>query len=467
MDLKPFEIRVCDLPIHPIEYRYGSPAMKRIFSRESWLEKMLLVEATLVQAYADVGEVSRKAADYISARASLKYVSLEDVDRYEKITDHEVMAVVKALSDACGPYGAYIHLGATSSDITDTVLALQLKEALEIVDGDLKRLAEALIHKAIEYRDTICLGRTHGIAALPMPFGFKFAVWAAEVKRHRERLSQCLPRVCVGKMSGAIGTMAGLGPHAMEVQNLVMKRLGIRAAEISTQIVPRDGLAELMVLLALISSSLEKMANEIRNLQRTEIREVEEPFVEATQVGSSTMPHKRNPIKSEKVCGLARIIRGFATAALENVVLEHERDLTNSSCERSMVPEVLILLDEQLKTLIRVIEGLVVYPENMRRNMEATKGLLMSEAVMLAMARKGAPRQWAHEVLRQCSMEALRRQVDLKDVLKEREEVRRYLSLEEIEEAMNPFNYLGTSREQIERIVEDVRASLTSKKEAS
>lgn len=437
--------------------------MRRIFSRESWLEKMLLVEATLVQAYADVGEIDRDVADYISERASLKYVRLEDVNRYEKITDHEVMAVVKALSDACGQYGAYIHLGATSADITDTVLALQLKEALEIVDENLRRLAEALIKKAIEHRDTICLGRTHGIAALPMPFGFKFAVWAAEVRRHRERLIQCLPRVCVGKMSGAIGTMAGLGSHALEVQSLVMKRLGLRAAEISTQIVPRDGLAELMVLLALISSSLEKIANEIRNLQRTEIREVEEPFVEATQVGSSTMPHKRNPIKSEKVCGLARIIRGLATTALENIVLEHERDLTNSSCERSMVPEVFILLDEQLKTLIRVIEGLVVYPENMRKNLEATKGLVMSEAVMLAMARKGASRQWAHEILRQCSMEAWKRQIDLKDVLKEREEVGHYLTEGEIEEAMNPYNYLGTSREQIERIVDDVRKSLTCK----
>lgn len=431
--------------------------MRQIFTRDNWLNKMLEVEAALAWAHAEVGDIPKKAAAYISKRASTGYVKLVRVNQYEKETGHEVMAVVKAFAEVCGPYSGMIHLGATSNDITDSVLALQLKEALAIFEKDLIELALILTKKAEKYRDTVSLGRTHGTAALPMPFGFKFAVWASEVKRHLERIQQCRNRVCVGKMSGAIGTMAGFGPKAMQIQEITMKRLGIKPAEISTQIVQRDNLAEFVTLLGLISCTLDKIANEIRNLQRTEIREAEEPFSEEKQVGSSTMPHKRNPVNCEKVCGLARVIRGFASTALENIVLEHERDLTNSSCERAMVPEVCILLDEQLKTVKRVLKGLRVYPENMKRNLAQTRGLIMSEAVMLAMTKKGADRQWAHEVVRRCSMEVWATKSSFEAVLKRNSDVLKYLNENEIEAALNPHNYLGTAKEQIDNMVKNIK----------
>ena len=446
------------MPIHPIEYRYGSEEMRQVFTRENWLDKMLKVEAALAYVHAEVGNIPKKAADFIASHASTKYVKLEKVNQYEKETGHEVMAVVKALAEVSGPYSGVVHLGATSSDISDSAFALQLKEAVSIFKKDLAELALILTNKAEKYRNTVCLGRTHGVAALPMPFGFKFAVWAAEVKRHLERLEQVSDRVCVGKMSGAIGTMAGFGANAMKIQEFTMKKLGLKPAEISTQIVQRDNLAEFICALGLISSTLDKIANEIRNLQRTEIREAEEPFREDKQVGSSTMPHKRNPVRCEKVCGLARVIRGFAPTALENIVLEHERDLTNSSYERTMVPEVCILLDEQLKTMKDVLKGLLVYPENMKKNIDNTKGLIMSEAVMLAMAKKGADRQWAHEIIRKSSMQVWTTGQKLEDVLKNNPNVRKYLSEKEIEAAMDPQNYLGTAKEQIDETVKDVQA---------
>ncbi|MEM2739498.1 MAG: adenylosuccinate lyase [Candidatus Bathyarchaeia archaeon] len=440
------------MPVHPVEYRYGSREMRRIFERETWLEYMLMVEAALAEAHAAVGNIPREAAEAIRSKASTRFVKLERVNELEAITRHEVVAVVKALAEAVGePYGGYVHLGATSNDITDTVLALQVREALRIVEMGLARLAKLTAEMAIKYKDTVCLGRTHGVAAIPITFGFKLAVWASELKRHLERLSDLRDRVCVGKLTGAVGTMASLGDKAFEIQDYAMKILGLKPAEITTQIVPRDGLAELVLTLSLISSTLDKMANEIRNLHRTEIREAEEAFEEATQVGSSTMPHKRNPIGSEKICGLAKIIRGFAIPALENVVQEHERDLTNSSCERVMMPEVFLLLDEQLRTMHQVLSNLRVYPENMARNIEATMGLIFSETVMIALARKGYDRQKAHELLRVSCLEAMRRGIHLKEVLKDTE-VSVYLSDEELDELFKPENYLGKAVELTERV---------------
>ncbi|MDW8062063.1 MAG: adenylosuccinate lyase [Nitrososphaerota archaeon] len=440
------------MPVHPIEYRYGSREMRRIFEREMWLEYMLMVEAALADAHAAVGNIPKEAAEAIRSKASTRFVKLERVNELEAITKHEVVAVVKALAEAVGePYGGYVHLGATSNDITDTVLALQVREALRIVERGLARLAKLTAEMALKYKDTICLGRTHGVAAIPITFGFKLAVWASELKRHLERLNYLRERVCVGKLTGAVGTMAGFGGKAFEIQDHAMKILGLKPAEITTQIVPRDGLAELVLTLSLISSTLDKMANEIRNLHRTEIRETEEAFEEATQVGSSTMPHKRNPIGSEKICGLAKIIRGFATPALENVVQEHERDLTNSSCERVMIPEVFLLLDEQLKTMYQVLSNLKVYPENMMRNIEATMGLIFSEAVMIALVRKGYDRQKAHELLRVSCLEAMKKGIHLREVLKNTE-VSLYLSDEELSELFKPENYLGKAVELTERV---------------
>jgi len=445
------------LIVHPIDYRYGSYEMKKVFDRENWLQKMLEVEAALAKAHAEVGNIPREAAEYISKMATIKHVKIERVNEIEKEIKHETMAVVKALTEVCGPHGKYIHLGATSSDILDTVLALQLKEAINIIEKDLIEIAYLLIDLAEKNKETICVGRTHGQHAIPYILGHKFAIWANEIKLHIERLRQCKERVCVGKMSGAVGTQAGFGPNALRIQELAMKYLDIKPAEISSQIVPRDRLAEFICLLALISSSLDKFGREIRNLQRTEIQELEEPFREEIQVGSSTMPQKRNPINSEKICGLAKILRSLTIAALENVVIEHERDLTNSSCERAMIPEACILLDEQLKTTKRILKELRIYPENMKRNLNLTKGLIMSEAVMLTLVKKGLGRQEAHEIVRKCATKTYKRGIDFFEALKSDKTIRKYLTIEEIREALNPYNYIGTAKTQIENIVKNIK----------
>jgi len=445
------------LIVHPIDYRYGSYEMKKVFDRENWLQKMLEVEAALAKAHAEVGNIPREAAEYISKMATIKHVKIERVNEIEKEIKHETMAVVKAFTEVCGPHGKYIHLGATSSDILDTVLALQLKEAINIIEKDLIEIAYLLIDLAEKNKETICVGRTHGQHAIPYILGHKFAIWANEIKLHIERLRQCKERVCVGKMSGAVGTQAGFGPNALRIQELTMKYLDIKPAEISSQIVPRDRLAEFICLLALISSSLDKFGREIRNLQRTEIQELEEPFREEIQVGSSTMPQKRNPINSEKICGLAKILRSLTIAALENVVIEHERDLTNSSCERAMIPEACILLDEQLKTTKRILKELRIYPENMKRNLNLTKGLIMSEAVMLTLVKKGLGRQEAHEIVRKCATKTYKRGIDFFEALKSDKTIRKYLTIEEIREALNPYNYIGTAKTQIENIVKSIK----------
>ncbi len=448
------------MPIHPIEYRYGTAEMRKIWDRSEWLKRMMLVEAALLKALSEVGLAPMEAPDKVYELIESGAVTIEEVNRWERVTDHEVMAVVKALAEASGVYGGYIHVGATSNDITDTVLATQLRDSIAIIESKLRDLALTLADLSERYKDLVCLGRTHGVAALPITMGFKFAVYASEVIRHIDRLEEAKPRICVGKMSGAVGTMASFGNKGFQIQKRVLEIMKVYEPIIATQIVPRDGLAEFITLAAMISSTLDKIANEIRNLQRSEIGELEEPFKEDSQVGSSTMPHKRNPIKCEKVCGLARIVRSMALAALENIVLEHERDLTNSSCERVMIPEVCLLLDEQLKTMIDVLKGLKVYPENIKRNLESQKDLIMSEAIMIAMVSKGVDRQWAHEVIRRCSIEAWKNNKRLREVLVENPDVRRYLTVEEIEKFMMPENYIGTAKEQVEKVVAYVRGKL-------
>src|SRR3972149_5060118 len=306
--------------------------------------------------------------------SSLRYVKLARVKAIEKEIKHDVAALVRALSDVCGTSGAYVHLGATSYDIVDTANALQWKDAVEIIEKKLACLRRLLQEKTGKYKGTVMMGRTHGQHALPITLGFKFAVWTCEISRHIQRLHECKDRVLVGKMSGAVGTQAGLGEHAARIQELVMKRLGIRAAEISTQIVQRDRYAELICLLALIASSLENFATEIRELQRPEIGEVFESFEAEKQVGSSTMPHKRNPETCERICGLARIVRSLALPALENIVTWHERDLTQSSAERFIFPEACILTDYLLDLMIIVVDSLRVDEKRMLRNINLTQG---------------------------------------------------------------------------------------------
>ncbi len=442
------------MAIHPIEYRYGSEEMRKIFDVENKLNLMLKVEAALAKAHAELGNIPKEAAEEIEKKANTKFVKLERVREIEAEIKHDIMAMVKALSEACGEHGKYVHLGATSYDIVDTANALQFKEALKIIFKDLLNLEEILLNLAEKYKKLVAVGRTHGQHALPITYGLKFAIWAREVRRHITRLKQVKDRVLVGKMSGAVGTMAGF-KNGIKLQEKVMEYLKLRPATVTNQVVQRDRYAELMMLLALIASSLDKFAKEIRNLSRTEIKEVEEPF-ESKQVGSSTMPHKRNPINCEKVCGLARVIKSNVIPALENVSLEHERDLTNSSCERVIIPESFILLDEILKTMINVLENLVFYPENIKKNLHLTKGLILAEALMLKLVEKGLSRQEAHELLRKLAMKAFKENREFKDVVVESEVVD-YLSKEEIEEILTPEKYIGSAVELVDRAIEKSR----------
>jgi len=446
------------LPILPIDTgRYGTQEMRRIFDEENRLQRMLDVEAALAWAHSEVGNISRKDAEKIMKMASAKHVRLTRVKEIESEIRHDVMAMVRALAEACGLSGAHVHLGATSSDILDTATALQLKEALELVEKKLNDFETILMNGADRYKNTMMMGRTHGQHALPITFGLKFAVWMRETARHIQRLHECSKRVIVGKVSGAVGTQAGLGPHAMEIQELVMKRLGVKPVEVSTQIVQRDRLAELICLLVVIASTLDKIATEIRELQRTEIGEVFEFFERKRQVGSSTMPHKRNPETCERVCGLAKIMRSLVVPALENVPTWHERDLTQSSAERFIIPQACILTDYMLVLMTNVLKNLQVDEERMLRNMELTQGRMMSEAIMLALTRKGMGRQEAHELVRRLAMESDVEKRLFKTVLLEDNAVGDMFSEKEIDKVLDPRNYLGTAVKQVELAVEKTK----------
>jgi len=446
------------LPILPIDTgRYGTPEMRRIFDEEMRIQRMLDVEAALAWAHAEVGEIPKRDAEKIMEMASTKYVKLARVKEIEREIKHDVAALVRALAEVCGSSGAYVHLGATSSDILDTATALQLRDALELIEKRLSDFEKVLMKKALRYKDTLIIGRTHGQHALPTTLGFKFTVWLREISRHIQRLRQCRERVTVGKMSGAVGTQAGLGVHALEIQRLVMEKLGIKPAEISTQIVQRDRYAEIVCLLAMIASTLDSFATEIRQLQRPEIGELSEPFEVKKQVGSSTMPHKRNPITCERVCGLAKIVRSLVFPALENIKTWHERDLTQSSAERFIIPEACILVDYMLFLMSSIVANLRVDEQRMRENIELTQGRVMSEAVMIALTKKGVSRQEAHELLRKLAMKSEMENKHFKKILLEDKFIREKLSEKEIDELLNPRNYLGTALKQIELLIEKTK----------
>ncbi|MBP1910791.1 adenylosuccinate lyase [Thermococcus stetteri] len=439
------------MAVHPIDYRYGSEEMRRIWDEENKLQKLLDVEAALSRAHAKVGNIPEESARVISERANTKWVKLERVKEIESEIHHDIMAVVKALSEVCGEHGKYVHLGATSNDIIDTANALLIRESLAIVERDLKTLRSILKKLAREHKYTVCIGRTHGQHAVPTTYGMKFAIWLDEVQRHIDRINQLKERVLVGQMSGAVGTMASFGEKGLEIQKLVMEDLGLKPARISNQIIQRDVYAELMMVLALIASTLDKIALEIRNLQRTEILEVSEPFGKK-QVGSSTMPHKRNPIRSEKVSGLARVLYSNVIPALLNNPLWHERDLTNSSVERVILPESFVLLDEMLKSMIKVLSGLEFFPENIERNLYLTNNLIMAEPLMLKLTEKGMGRQEAHELVRQLAMKAFYEKRDLLEVVRESEEAMKYLSEEDVE-SLKPENYIGLAPQIVDNVI--------------
>ena len=446
----------------PLDYRYGRKEMKEIFSEEHRLKTLLRVEATLVEAHAMVGNIPESVPTKIWEVINSGRVKLERVKEIESEIKHDLMAVVKALSEQSGDAGRYIHLGATSYDIIDTANALQLKDAITLIKKDLKALEKSLSALAAQYKTLVMIGRTHGQFAVPITLGLKFAVFAMETHRHLERLSQAERRICAGKMSGATGTGAALGEHALEIQEYVMKKLGLDTEIAATQIVQRDRFTEYVLILGNISASVEKFATEVRNLQRSEILEIAESFDVKKQVGSSTMAHKQNPITSENICGLARIIRGFVIPAFENMPTWHERDLTNSSAERFILPHTTILLDDILVKMNSVFKNIRVFHQNIRKNLERARGLPMAESVMIALTKKGIGRQEAHEIVRQCSMEALNREEHLKHALLRDKRISSLLTEKEIEEALKYENYIGKAEDIVDMVVE-----LIQNKEAS
>lgn len=443
------------MPILPIDTgRYGTPEMLKVYDEEARLQKLLDVEAALALAHAKVGNIPQKDAEKIAQMASTKHVKVERVKAIEKEIKHDIASLVRALSELCGSSGAYVHLGATSYDIVDTANALQLKDAMEIIEQKLVAFKRILQTQAGKHKESIMIGRTHGQHALPITLGFKFAVWGYEVNRHIQRLNDAKKRVLVGKVSGAVGTQAGLGVHAEQIQELVMKQLGLSVAEISTQIVQRDRYAELVCIYAQIASSLDNFATEIRELQRPEIAEIFESFEAKKQVGSSTMPHKQNPETCERVCGLARIVRGLSVPALENMVTWHERDLTQSSAERFVLPESNILLDYILNLMTGIVANLRVDEQRMTQNLGLTQGRAMSESVMMALVRKGVNRQEAHEMLRKLTIQSAVEKRAFKETLMADPLVSSKLGEKEIDNALNPKNYLGTAVKQTERFAE-------------
>lgn len=437
----------------PLDFRYGRDEVKKIFSEDNRLLYQLKVEAALARAHAKFGNIPEKAADEITKKANLNYVKIERVKEIESEIHHDVMAMVKALTEVCGDAGKYIHLGATSYDIVDSANALQITEAIDIIEKGLVELKNSLLGLAVKYRDTVMLGRTHGQDALPITFGMKMAVFASETDRHIHRIKQCREEVAVGKMSGAVGTGAALGEHFFEIQNAVMEELGLKAELPSTQIVGRDRYITLISVLANIATSMEKFATEIRNLQRSEIGEVAEPFAKK-QVGSSTMPHKRNPIICEQICGLSRVIRANLLPAWENAIQWHERDLCNSSSERFILPHSIILTDWVISQMTKVFSGLDVYPQKMKENIERSMGLPMAESIMILLVEKGMGRQEAHELMRVCSIKAIEQKKHLREILMGDKKIRELLTPEEISNALDAEKYIGSAVKIVDMTIE-------------
>jgi adenylosuccinate lyase len=415
--------------------RYSRPRMAQIWTDAGKLDRWLAVEIAVVDAWAEAGRIP--VADAEKVRRA-RY-NIDDIARYQAETHHDVTAFLKSVADSLGEEGRWVHLGLTSQDVWDTATALQLRDSAAILEADLAALREAVERRAIEYKDTICIGRTHGVHAEPTTFGLKLAGWVSEIRRAQSRLADAKAQVAFGKISGAVGSHATVPP---DVEDKVCARLGIAVEPISTQVVPRDRHAQFVGTLALIGASLERMAQEIRHLQRTEVLEAEEPFSEG-QTGSSAMPHKRNPELCERICGLARVLRGYSVTSLENVALWHERDISHSSTERITLPDSCILLDYMLDIFTGIVRGLNVYPQRMRENLELTQGLVFSQRVLLALIETGLSRQDAYGMVQRNSMRAWKERVPLRGLLETDADVSSRLDAAKLDEI---FDYTVYTR---------------------
>jgi len=410
--------------------RYTHPEMGRIWSEQRRYETWLQVEVAAAEAMAEAGIVPPEAARDLKDKGAFDVVRIEEI---EKVTQHDVIAFTTAVAERVGPSARWLHFGLTSSDVVDTAQAIQMREACDILLADLEALQSAVKERAFEHRRTPMIGRTHGVHAEPMTFGLKLALWHAEVARNIDRIRRARENVRVGKISGAVGTFAHLDPS---IEAAVCQRLGLEAAPISSQVIQRDRHAELLCALAITAASLEKFALEVRGLQKTEIGEVEEPFAKG-QKGSSAMPHKRNPIGCEQIVGLARLIRANAMAALENVALWHERDISHSSVERVIVPDSFIALDHMLRRFARIVTGLVVYPDRMQQNLERSRGVIFSGQVLLELARRGVSREQAYEWVQRHAMTSFNEHKDFKALLLSDRDITKALSVADIENAFD------------------------------
>lgn len=413
--------------------RYTRPEMAKVWSEENRYQSWLEVEILADEAWAHLGEIPMEDVKKIREKATF---SIDRILEIEEETRHDVVAFTRAVSESLGEERKWIHYGLTSTDVVDTAYGYQLKQANDILRHDLAEFLEILRVKALEHKYTVCMGRTHGVHAEPTTFGLKLALWYSEMKRNIERFELAAKGVEAGKISGAVGTFANIPP---QVEAYVCEKLGIRAQEISTQVLPRDLHAQYLSTIALIATSIEKFATEVRGLQKSETREVEEFFAKG-QKGSSAMPHKRNPIGSENMAGLARVIRGHMMTAYENVSLWHERDISHSSAERIILPDATTLLNYMLKRFGNIVKQLTVFPENMLRNMNATFGLIYSQRVLLKLIDKGMSREKAYDLVQPCTAMSWDEQRPFRPILEANEEIMAVLSKEDLDDAFN-YNY--------------------------
>jgi len=413
--------------------RYTRPEMGAIWEPHNRFAKWLEVEVLVCEAMAQEGMIPQKSLDTIKEKADF---SIDRIQEIEEEVKHDIIAFLTNVEEYVGPDARFIHLGLTSSDILDTALALQLKEAMLMIIDDVHNLLAVLKERAFEHKNTVMIGRSHGIHAEPITFGLKLAVWYSEMKRNLNRLEQALDVIGYGKISGAVGTFANIPP---QIEKYVCDHLGLKPAAISTQIIQRDRYAQYFTALAILAGSIEKIAVEIRHLQRTEVGEVEEAFA-AGQKGSSAMPHKKNPIGSENISGLARLVRSYALAAMENMPLWHERDISHSSVERVIAPDSTILIDYMLNRLTRMLKNLVVYSKTMAENLETLKGLIFSQQVLLALIAKGCARQHAYSLVQRVSLQAWHGEESFKELLGGDPDIQKYLDKIEIEEIFS-LNY--------------------------
>lgn len=425
--------------------RYTRPEMGMIWEPGNKFKKWLEIEILACEAMASLGEIPEGSLKVIKKKAGF---DIKRIDEIEKTVKHDVLAFLINLEERVGGLSRYIHKGLTSSDILDTSLALLMREASDIIIKDIKELLEVLKTRAFEFKDTLMIGRSHGIHAEPITFGLKLALWYEEMKRNLERMERARERISYGKLSGAVGTYSNIDPR---VEEYVCNKLGLKPAPVSSQIIQRDRHAEYLNTLAIIASSIDKFATEIRHLQRTEVLEVEEPF-EKGQKGSSAMPHKRNPIACENLSGLARIVRANAVASIENIPLWHERDISHSSVERVIIPDSTILIDFMLVRFKNILKNLIVYPNNMKKNLKLTRGLIFSQRILLELADKGLSREEAYRIVQSKAMEVWERGGDFKRLLQSDRNITKHLSKKEIERCFDLKYYLRNLNRIFKRV---------------